>query len=103
MRVWLNFQAANCYEERVAVQLLVVAPDFTDPWIVFPVTLPVYCAPPAVNEISFPSIFPFLTVALPSVPEISWKVCVNFKSPCESRQVPATLAGTIQSRAVHQD
>src|SRR5262249_56248299 len=36
------------------------------------------------------------------VPEISWKVCVSLSSPCGSFQVPPTLAGTIQRRAVHQ-
>src|SRR5437879_2715188 len=91
---------------RVALQLLVFAPDFTVPVMVLPATRPVYCALPAVKEISSARIFPSVMVVvfplMASVPENSWKVWLTRSSPWARRHVPAIFAGTIQSRAVHQ-
>src|SRR5215204_2278582 len=85
----------------VAVQFPFRPPDMF-PEIELPATLPVYCTPPAVNEISSPCSFPSAICVLPIDPVNVWNCCVSFSSPCGVVHVPSTLAGTIHSSAVHQ-
>src|SRR5262249_19174958 len=89
---------------RVAVQ---DPPLLKVPSIALPLTRPVYSVralPATWNVIWSPRSLPataFTSVPDLRVPEIIWNSCLIASSPCESFHVPAALAGTIQSSAVH--